>query len=54
LPLISVSNVADMPAAPLPRLEKMLSVSKVSKFWLPEVAVICSDSRPPFGASGLT
>src|SRR5919112_278053 len=32
----------------------MLSVSKVSKFWLPVVFLICCESRPPFGACGLT
>ena len=43
-----------MPAAPSPFFEKMLSVSKVSKFWLPVVPVICNESLPPLGALGFT
>jgi len=32
----------------------MLSVLKVSKFWLPAPRLIWSASVPPFGAAGLT
>ena len=45
-----LSKVASMPAAPSPLRTKMLSVLKVSKFWLPAPRLIWSASVPPFGA----
>jgi hypothetical protein len=46
--------VSGIPAAPSPFRTKMLSVLKVSKFWLPVVEAICCEREPPFGALGLT